>query len=212
MPGMLDKICLFYVALGYLSGSVLYASIFLRLEQHRDIRTIQADHNPGVASAFLAGGPACGIPALIGDLGKGFLPVFLALRCIPITDIHIAFVLLAPVVGHAWPIFYRFRGGKAIAVSFGVLLGLCPRHPAPVFILVFFYLLFSLVLRIRPHGGRSIVTFFCAWLVMARYLVEPTVSVGFGLIACVVIARHLLDYFRRRNTYDAADCPCTENK
>ena len=73
---------------------------------------------------------------------EGFLPVWLASHILDTRRWMFAFVLCAPVAGHAFPLFYPKRGGKAIAVSFGVLLGLLPRY-RPVLLLIFFYLLFS---------------------------------------------------------------------
>ena len=117
---------LLFAGLGYLSGSVLYAQIFLRLFRGRDVRTVSEDENPGTANAFLGGGAVCGVLALAGDLCKGMLPVQWALQNCDMRCPWFALVLAAPVIGHAWPIFFRFRGGKAIAVSFGVLLGIAP--------------------------------------------------------------------------------------
>lgn len=69
-----------------------------------------------------------------------------------------ALILLAPVAGHAWPFLQPAKGGKAISVSFGVLLGLLP-DLRPALLLAAFYLTFSLILIIQPHSLRSIVSF-----------------------------------------------------
>lgn len=182
---------LFFTLAGYLSGSVLYAQLLTRWIAGKDVRTAQEDHNPGTASAFLCGGLACGIPVLICDLLKGFLPVHWALRfCLP-SDPLFVFVLLAPVIGHAWPLFYHFEGGKAIAVSFGVLLGLCPLFCLPLLALVFFYLLYSLLVKITPHSWRTICTFCSALLVDWMAMLPISIFLGFSGITMVVSAKHL---------------------
>ena len=139
-----------YIWLGYLSGSVLYARIFSRLFQKENMLEQSKDHNPGTANAFMYGGFWCGLLTLLFDLGKGFFPVYLfvlyraASHPAPFLS---ALVIAAPVIGHIFPLFYRFRGGKGIAVTFGCLLGLYPvLHP--LFILAFCFIFFLSLIHI----------------------------------------------------------------
>ena len=113
---------LMYVIAGYLSGSVLYARVFLQLFGKADEYRQSKDENPGTANAFAYGGFACGVLTLAGDMLKGFLPVWLFLHSgEDITPVTLALVLLAPVLGHAFSCFYGLRGGKGIAVAVGCL-------------------------------------------------------------------------------------------
>lgn len=187
-----------YALLGYLSGSVLFAKLSIRIFGKEDAIEGSSDGNPGTANAFAAGFE-CGILTLIGDLAKGFLPVFLFLRgTVGVSpDVHnLAFVLAAPVLGHAFPIYYHFKGGKGIAVSFGCLLGLLPMWK-PVAILVACFLTFSLIVRITPHFYRTAVTYPCALLMMYLTHQVPGVIAGFLLITCVVCLRLHLSSERR---------------
>ena len=84
----------------------------------------------------------------------------IALHVLSPTDPLFALVLAAPVIGHAFPLFHPRMGGKAIAVSFGCLLGLYP-DLRPVLTLAAFYLIFSLLLVIDPHLFRSMITYLC---------------------------------------------------
>ena len=181
---------LLFAGLGYFSGSVLYAQIFLRLFRGRDVRTVSEDENPGTANAFLGGGVVCGVLALAGDLCKGMLPVQWALQNCDMRCPWFALVLAAPVIGHAWPIFFRFRGGKAIAVSFGVLLGIAPVCPVPLAALAFFYLFFSLVVRISPHAWR-IAAFLAAGLAGRALTLPASLVGGVRLIVLIVCGKHL---------------------
>ena len=139
---------LFYVIGGYLSGSVLYARVMCRLFGAGDALLQSKDANPGTSNAFAYGGFACGVLTLVGDLMKGILPVWLYVRTgSGITPASLALVLAAPVVGHAFPCFFGFHGGKAIAVSFGCLLGLVPFW-GPVLIFAGSFIFFSVVVRI----------------------------------------------------------------
>ena len=71
-------IYLFYLLFGYLSGSVLYSYLIPKHFCHVDVRTANEDQNPGAFNAFSAAGPRVGLFCVLCDIGKGFLPVFLA--------------------------------------------------------------------------------------------------------------------------------------
>ena len=133
----------------------------------------------------------CGTLTLLGDLIKGFLPVFLYLYMTRgNTDIYFAPVLAAPVLGHISPCFYRFRGGKGIAVSFGCLLGLLP-IPQPLLTLAAIYIILSVVVRISPHYYRTIVTYCIFTAITARFAVSYGITLGCLLISAFIILRHL---------------------
>ena len=180
-----------FCLLGYLSGSITFGYLIPKLIKGVDVRTLSNDGNPGTANAFLYGGVFCGILVLLADLGKGALPVFLAARHLDPEEKLFALVMAAPVVGHAYPLIDRFgKGGKAIAVSFGVLLGLYPAF-LPVLLLAGVYLFFSLVLVVEPHSLRTGLTFL-VWSVLGVHF-TPVSSIKYGivLIAFVVIRKHL---------------------
>ena len=119
---------LFYSFFGYLSGSVLYSYLIPKYFCHVDVRTVNEDQNPGAFNAFSVAGLRIGLLCVLCDIGKGFLPVFLAAHssAVSMGSWIFALILLAPVAGHAWPFLQPAKGGKAISVSFGVLLGHYP--------------------------------------------------------------------------------------
>lgn len=199
---------LVFAIMGYLMGSILFAPFFGRIFTHGDIISGTKDRNPGTANAFMQGGMACGILTLVCDLGKGFLPVFLCLKLENtvlgrqlwrpgeavfgtrpewICSIGLAFVLLAPVLGHTFPLFHGFHGGKGIAATFGSLLGYAPDF-LPALILAFFFLLFTLVIRIRPHFYRTIVTYVCAagmFFVWGESLAQKLGFLSVTVLVCI---------------------------
>ncbi|NLO83929.1 MAG: glycerol-3-phosphate acyltransferase [Clostridiales bacterium] len=184
---------LLYILFGYLSGSVLYALIFSSLLQRKDIISQSRDQNPGTANAFIYGGFWCGFLTLSGDVLKGFLPVYLFVQGMPLPTISkaSAFVLAAPVIGHIFPIFHGFHGGKGIATSFGCLLGLLPMcHP--VAILAFWFIFFSVIVHINPHYHRTILTYLSSMGMMAACIQNTNVLIGFGLITLTIVVRMLL--------------------
>lgn len=179
-----------FTVFGYLSGSILFARVYGGLFG-KDLISNSSDGNPGTSNAFMYGGMLCGTLTLLGDLIKGFLPVFLYLYFTHgNTDIYLAPVLAAPVFGHIFPCFYRFHGGKGIAVSFGCLLGLLP-IARPLLALAAVYVLLSVAVRISPHYYRTIVTYCIFAAITARFAVSAGVTVGCLLISVFIILRHL---------------------
>lgn len=147
------------IVVGMLCGSVLFSSYLPKLIKKVDIVQLSNDHNPGTANAMQYAGIPVGILCLLGDIFKGVLPVHMAMRLELESGCLFSLVMAAPVLGHAFSLFHRGRGGKAIAVSFGVLIGLMPIHTEPIFALCSIYLFFSLVVRIRPHTRRTRITY-----------------------------------------------------
>ena len=179
-----------WILFGYLSGSILYARIFAKLFRKEDMIEKSKDRNPGAGNAFMYGGFWCGVLTLTCDILKGFFPVFLFMRYA--TDMNsIAFVMAAPVLGHAYPLFFKGKGGKGIAVSFGCLLGLFPLLQ-PVAILAFCFLFFSCVLRINPHYYRTLAAYLCALIGMLLWVKWTMIRLGFAIITAVVSSRMLL--------------------
>lgn len=182
-----------FICLGYLSGSVLYARVFAGLFKKKDIFELSPDQNPGAANAFQYGGFWCGLLTLIFDFVKGFVPVFLFMHIGPggeTPPFLAALVIAAPVLGHILPLFFRFRGGKGIAVTFGVLAGLYP-EAKPVLILIFFFVFFSLVLKISPNYYRTIFAYVFTLVTMLLRLQGSAASLAFLLIAGAVLVRLL---------------------
>ena len=147
--------CIFFSIAGYLSGSILYAYWIPKILFQKDICALSPDGNPGTANAFVYGGFRAGILALLLELFKGFFPVVLALRTLDIDTPYMIPILIAPVLGHAFPLQFHpknsnKKGGKAIAVSFGVLLGIFP---------VVLPVLFLAAIERKP--SVSLYSFFC---------------------------------------------------
>ena len=97
-------------------------------------------------------------------------------------------VIASPVVGHVFPLFYKFKGGKGIATTFGCLLGLLPLWQ-PFLVLVVFFIFFSTILRINPHFHRTLVTYFCSLLCMVCMVKNSAILLGFAIITLAVSAR-----------------------
>lgn len=184
---------LIFIIMGYLSGSILYAYLIPKIILKIDIRENSTDENPGTSNAFINGGIFCGILVLLFELGKGFFPVWIASKSLNIENILFSGVMVAPVIGHAYPLFNFKKGGKSIAVSFGVLLGLFPITD-PVIILALFYILFSIILVINPHFFRSIITFSLFSLTCLLIENNNSIIVGCIIISSIIVHRHFIKY------------------
>lgn len=113
---------LVYVLLAYLLGSVSFAVIASWLFKLPDPRTY-GSKNPGATNVLRSGKKAAAVLTLLGDAGKGLLAVLLA-QSFGLANEVIAAVALAVFLGHVFPVFLKFQGGKGVATAVGVLLGL----------------------------------------------------------------------------------------
>ena len=106
----------------YLAGSVCSAIIVCRLLGKPDPRT-EGSGNPGATNVLRVGGKPAAAATLAGDFLKGLLPVWVA-HAFTTDPRVIAAVAVAAVLGHLFPVFFGFRGGKGVATALGVLVGL----------------------------------------------------------------------------------------
>lgn len=110
------------VVLAYLFGSISTAVIACRLLGLPDPRT-QGSGNPGATNVLRLGGKKAAIIVLVGDILKGVIPVLIA-RAVTNEPMWLAATAFAAFIGHLYPVFFGFRGGKGVATAFGVLLPL----------------------------------------------------------------------------------------
>ncbi|SHO54010.1 glycerol-3-phosphate acyltransferase [Anaerocolumna xylanovorans] len=180
---------LLFIAAGYCCGSILFAYILPKIFYDIDITKLSDDKNPGTHNAFRYGNKKVGTKVLILELLKGFLPVFIGAGFLDVNNNMFAVVMAAPVLGHAYPLYRHGRGGKAIAVSFGVLMGLYPII-TPLSLLVLFYILFSCVICISPDSCKSIITFVCFGVSALLLCDSKAVAAGCIAITAIVLFRH----------------------
>jgi len=184
---------LLFIAAGYISGSILFAYLLPKKLKGIDIREVSKDKNPGTANAFMYAGIPVGCAVILCELLKGALPVFCAAQMAGRTNPLFALVMAAPAAGHAFSCFHKGKGGKTIAVSFGIAIGLYP-DVRLLGMLIFYFLFFSLVVIVRPHLIRAILTFMCVGINSCLMLHNRTLSAGILIIALIVIIKHLEGY------------------
>ena len=161
---MLD---IFILVVSYLLGSIS-GSLLLGRFRGVDIRK-QGSGNAGGTNAFRTQGFKFALGVVLIDIGKGALAVYLALRFSSPANLHIIpfIALLCAVVGHVWPVFHGFRGGKGAATLVG---GLIMLWPFSVLILV---LVWCLCLSLTGYVGLSTVLAGFSLLVLALIIKAP---------------------------------------
>lgn len=110
--------------IGYLIGSLSFAVIVSRLFGLADPRSYGSG-NPGATNVLRSGNKAAAILTLVFDALKGYIPILIA-QHMGLDTIAITAVGLGAFLGHLWPIFFKFEGGKGVATAAGVLLGFAP--------------------------------------------------------------------------------------
>jgi glycerol-3-phosphate acyltransferase PlsY len=112
----------------YLMGSVSFAVVVSRVMGLADPRSY-GSNNPGATNVLRSGNKAAALLTLVLDGVKGWLPVYAVVHFGPAYGLgqgSVAMVALAAFVGHVWPVFFRFQGGKGVATAAGVLFGINP--------------------------------------------------------------------------------------
>jgi len=118
-----DFVFSFALLAAYLCGSIASAVLVCRLMKLPDPRT-KGSQNPGATNVLRIGGRKAGLLTLLGDMLKGFLPV-LAAKLYGFDNLSLSYIALLAFIGHLYPIFFRFKGGKGVATFLGTLFALC---------------------------------------------------------------------------------------
>ncbi|PWF55701.1 glycerol-3-phosphate 1-O-acyltransferase PlsY [Massilia glaciei] len=172
----------------YLIGSISFAVVMSHVFGLSDPRTY-GSKNPGATNVLRSGNKKAAIATLIGDGAKGWLAVFLAKMFADrfgLGDMAIALVALAVFLGHLWPVFFRFVGGKGVATALGVLIGLNPWLGLAVLVTWLLVAYFS--------RYSSLAALFAAVLAPIYYGLLEGADAQFGavvLMSLLLVFRHL---------------------
>ena len=115
-----DPNYIIFALVAYLIGSISTAIITCKLMGLEDPRDV-GSNNPGATNVLRTGGKKAAIITLLGDMLKGLLPV-LAVQQLSADITALAITGIAAFLGHLYPLYYRFKGGKGVATFYGVLL------------------------------------------------------------------------------------------
>jgi glycerol-3-phosphate acyltransferase PlsY len=176
-----------FVLLSYLIGSVSFAVVSSKLFGLPDPRTF-GSKNPGATNVLRTGKKAAAALTLLGDAAKGWFAVWLALHFAPLyglDDAALTACVLAAFLGHVYPVFFGFHGGKGVATALGILLALNVWLGLALFAT---WLAVALIWRISSLS--ALVAALCAPL-YAWFLLPSGVQVG-GVVAlsALLVWRH----------------------
>ena len=170
-------------ALGYLLGSIPFGLV-VASRAGIDIRNTGSG-NPGATNMFRQGGPKLGATVLVLDALKAYIPTAIAIAILPEAWQHIC-VGLTGVIGHSYPIFAKFKGGKGAAPGLGILLALSPK--------IFGILALVAISIISLWRYVSVGTITCSLLAPILFFTfdYPLVYSGFVSTICtLIIFRHI---------------------
>ncbi len=171
------------IVLGYLMGSLSSAVILCRLAGLPDPRE-QGSGNPGATNVLRFGGKRLAALVLLGDMLKGLLPV-LAAQWLASPPLVTALTGVAAFLGHLYPVFFGFRGGKGVATSLGVLLGLSPLLGLAM---VALWLAMAATFRISSLAAvtAAVAAPFATW----QLLQNPAYTAAVAFMSLLLLIRH----------------------
>lgn len=182
------------VAAAYLMGSVSFAVVVSRVLGIQDPRTFGSG-NPGATNVLRSGSKKAAILTLLLDLLKGYIPVVLAIWLTSKLDwpfYVVPLVGLAAFLGHLYPVFFGFKGGKGVATAAGVLLAFSPLMALAVLVL---WLLVAVVTRYS-----SLAALIAAALAPVFYvLFHWNSGINIATVAAIAIMAVFLIYRHRQN-------------
>lgn len=181
----------------YLFGSVSFAVVFSKLFGLQDPRTYGSG-NPGATNVLRSGNKAAAALTLIGDAAKGWFAVWMAQR-LELSPLVIACVAIAVFIGHLYPIFLRFKGGKGVATAFGVMLAVQPLlalAATATWVIIAVFFRFSSLAALTCAVFAPFYYFFGGMLVWQAHL---PIGVALITIAIFLLYRHKANIQRLLN-------------
>ncbi len=183
---MIDIVLVLIIS--YFLGSIPFSHIFPKLKG-KDVKSA-GTKNVGATNALVVAGPFMGALALIGDIGKGYLVVYLATQFSNNLWV-IVFAGLLAIIGHDFSIFLKFKGGKGVATTGGVLLAFDP------ILAIIILLIWLLMILITRYFILSTIIILGAVPIMMLVLAKPIQIVVFALLAFVLaLITHRIDVYR----------------
>jgi acyl phosphate:glycerol-3-phosphate acyltransferase len=190
------KLWLLSLSVAYLLGSIPFGYLLVRVFLREDVRQ-QGSGNIGATNVARSGGKWLGIATLALDLAKGYVAVAFA-RYIGIGMGPGLYDLaaVAAVVGHVFPVWLGFRGGKGVATALGVMLALAPLAALGITLVFLTVFLMTRYVSLGSIAGAICFPVFGIYAATAR---TPIVVSGFVFIAALVIAKHHANIARLLN-------------
>ena len=171
----------------YLVGSIPTSAIIAKLKGKIDL-TKEGSGNLGATNVSRVIGKKFGFITLVIDAAKGFIPVFLAIKLFPVPVIFLPLlplIIIAPVVGHCYSIFIKFKGGKGVATALGVFLAVSPKAVLMAFLIFIIILFFTRYVSLSSMVSAFFMPFLIFYTIKNIYLFDAS-----AFIAILIIYKH----------------------
>lgn len=176
------------IVIAYLIGSISSAIITCKIMRLDDPRE-SGSGNPGATNVLRVGGKKAAIITLIGDGLKGFIPVKAA-YLLHLDPNIVALVAIAAFLGHLYPVFFRFKGGKGVATCLGILFAM---HLILAVIIVGIWILLFVIFR---YSSLAALSALAIGLVYAWHDVSNAYYIAYAFMTIVLFAKHRSNILR----------------
>jgi glycerol-3-phosphate acyltransferase PlsY len=177
------------VLAGYLLGSIPFGYLLVRMRSGGDIRAMGSG-NIGATNVARTAGWSVGVATLLLDAGKGFLAVWLAGHYSAGNIRFIMFAGLAAILGHVFPVWLGFAGGKGVATALGVFLAVCWPAAAAAVVLFLIVVMFWKYVSLASVSAAAALPVLFYLLYAPGHAPPTTVSASTILAAAIVIIKH----------------------
>ena len=168
----------------YILGSIPFGVIFARILGRADVRK-SGSGNIGATNVARVAGPLAGILTLIFDIGKGAAAVLLTARLAHESAAWMMLAGLAALVGHCFPVWLKFKGGKGVATALGIFLGLCPAAALAALLLFIFVVAIWRYVSLGSITAAAAIPLLMYFLWAPRH--APPLIITFGSLAAAVL-------------------------
>jgi glycerol-3-phosphate acyltransferase PlsY len=172
-----------FAGLAYLIGSISTAIITCKIMGIEDPRKT-GSQNPGATNVLRHGGKKAAIITLFGDMLKGLIPVLLVTQ-LQLEPAGIALVGLFALLGHVFPVYYGFKGGKGVATYYGVILGI---NWLVGLIAIAIWIIVAALLKISSLS--ALFSIFCAPFILWYFSQSIELTAAVTLMSVIVFWRH----------------------
>ncbi len=171
------------ICVAYLIGAIPTGVLLTRLVGGSDIRKAGSG-NIGATNVYRVAGRKMGILTLVGDCLKGVIPVLIAIK-LGLSPEGVALVSLAAFIGHCYPVYLGFKGGKGVATALGIFLVLSPKAILVALLVFIVVLLIWRYISLASITAAAVIPFVIAYFNRSLPLFAATL-----VIAAIVIWRH----------------------
>lgn len=181
----------------YLIGAIPTGVILTRLSGADDIRTAGSG-NIGATNVYRVAGRGLGVLTLLGDALKGAVPVLIVQKLMAMDPLTVSIVALAAFLGHCFPVYLKFKGGKGVATALGIFLVLSPKAILIAFALFVVVLYLWRYISLASMSAASSMPFLVLFFTNLSYEKAAAQFLATLVIAALIIWRHKANIVRLR--------------